>query len=143
MRRKQRLMLVGPALLTAFAFGPTVVAEASVAPGPAKTTAISVLENATTAVTAPDKPPNRRREYNEGHQMGLTEGRTDCRAGMSFDYNRNRHNRSRTMSENWTSGYHEGYTRGFNSCSPAKKRGEKAPDRPMEKPAEKQAPAGE
>ncbi|MET7466687.1 hypothetical protein [Nonomuraea sp. NPDC005501] len=109
MRTRRVMMLAAPALLGALAFGPAAESPASASAGTAEASA-PIVQTATAPLSA--NPGKRwKRRYNKGHDVGFSDGRSDCKNNKPFDLNF-------TGSGPWNKGYHDGYMSGFHSCTP-------------------------
>lgn len=101
---KRQLMVLGPALLAALAFGPASFSPASATPDPEPGVAASTAqkEAVTDASTSTEDP----RDYWRGYRDGYRAAAQDCRrrarsyAGPPNDYDRG-----------WLDGYDAGYAR--------------------------------
>ncbi|MEU8384118.1 hypothetical protein [Streptosporangium sp. NPDC048865] len=101
---KRQLMVLGPALLAALAFGPGSFSPASAEPDPEQAAAVSAPQKE--AATDPGTRTEDPRDYWRGYRDGYRAAAQDCRrrsrsyAGPPRDYDRG-----------WLDGYDAGYAR--------------------------------
>jgi hypothetical protein len=106
---KQKLMVLGPALLALLALGPTSTSHASDTPNPTPSAAASVPHNgaATGASVLEEQPPWS--GYWEGYRDGYRAAGQDCRRRQMQSFRGNP--RMSQYDRGWIAGYNAGHRR--------------------------------
>jgi hypothetical protein len=105
---KQKLMVLGPALLALLTLGPVSISHASDTPDPKPPAAVSQSQNeaAAGAGVLDEQPPWGRYDYNRGYRAGYQAAAQDCRR-RSFQSFGGR--RIDEYTRGWIAGYNAGY----------------------------------
>jgi hypothetical protein len=108
---KQKLMVLGPALLALLTLGPVSISHASDTPNPKPPAVVSQSQNgaATGAGASDEQPPWGGYGYWDGYRDGYRAAAQDCRRRQMQSFGGNR--RMSEYDRGWIAGYNAGHRR--------------------------------